>query len=74
MNELTKEECSKCWAVRLCGLCFANSIGADSFDRETKLRQCAGMRASLERRLQTYCSIIEHNPDALTHNGEVTFQ
>jgi uncharacterized protein len=69
--ELTAEECSRCWGVRLCNNCWAKAVGASGFERTEKLSHCDYIRADLHDRLQTYCSIVEERSDAFDDKGEV---
>lgn len=40
ISELTKEECSKCWAFNLCSSCLKYSISNNTISREGRLQYC----------------------------------
>lgn len=60
---LSTADCTDCWAVRLCSLCFANAF-RDRLDADKKRAVCEIMRAQLENTLRLYCSVRERAPDA----------
>ena len=62
--EMSETDCSKCWASRLCGMCFATSRRGDKLAIDSKRKACVAQRDHLGRSLQTYVSILEANPQA----------
>jgi len=62
--EKSAPDCCKCWALRLCTLCYIHAYCAD-FDLETKRMNCESAKKIIHRGLQLYCKILEKNPDAL---------
>jgi len=70
-KEISFEDCSDCWAVRLCRLCFAHSNDGDNLNKETKRDECKKEKNSLVESLQIYASILEKDEEALDFlNGE----
>ncbi|MBZ9626340.1 radical SAM protein [Clostridium sp. FP2] len=57
-------ECSKCWAARICGICYV-SIVEDGINKEVKAIACDAARRDTERSLVMYHSILENNPEKL---------
>jgi uncharacterized protein len=64
--DLLKFECSKCFAVRLCSLCYVHAIKANNFDINKMRINCANEKKSIRHFLYMYISIMEENPDALS--------
>ena len=67
------EECTNCWAVRLCGLCFAGAQKGRNFDFGRKRENCARERSGLHNSLVLYSEIMERNPKALDFVKKITF-
>jgi len=67
------EECTKCWAVRLCGLCFALTRKEHNFDLGRKKESCARERVGLHDSLVLYAEIMERNPKAFDFVKEMIF-
>jgi uncharacterized protein len=62
--QLCAEECVRCWAIRLCGQCFATSW-SKHLDRHLRKKECDKVRSGLHESLRTYCEIREKNVNAL---------
>jgi len=58
------EDCKSCWAMRLCGLCFASARKGSELSRERKKERCTGTKSRLHNSLVMYASIMEKNPEA----------
>jgi uncharacterized protein len=69
----SEEECSKCWAVRLCGLCFSMTVKANEFDIERKRENCLFTRSDMSRNLSRYLTIMEKNAKAFDNLGIAYF-
>ena len=67
------EECTKCWAVRLCGLCFASAKKERNFDLGRKRENCARERSGIQNSLVLYAEIMERNPKAFDYMKNMTF-
>jgi uncharacterized protein len=60
----SEKDCSRCWAARLCQLCFSNAIKANRFSIDKKRIMCNSHRKSLEEALEIYVSVLEKNGKA----------
>jgi uncharacterized protein len=56
--------CLRCWAVRLCGLCFASARKGTRLDFRRKSERCESEKQLLTRGLQVYATIMSKNPSA----------
>lgn len=65
--ELSTQNCSHCWVIRLCGLCFVQSIKNNNLDIERKTKICKSTRKFLSTCLEIYASVLEENPTALDY-------
>lgn len=72
--ELSTTECSHCWAVRLCKLCFSMARRGDSLDKKRKRQRCVTERDSLHKTLKMYATITEQNPSAFDFVKEMVFE
>jgi uncharacterized protein len=68
------EDCIKCWAVRLCGLCFSSARKGPNFDLGRKKENCYEERSDLDGSLVLYAEIMERNPKAFDFVKEMTFE
>lgn len=57
------EGCSNCWAVRLCGYCYAGRYDKNGLKFSEK--ECIAMRNITERKLSYYHEIIETDKDLM---------
>ncbi len=57
-------ECSGCWALRLCHKCFNNIRCGDKLDIERKSAFCTKNKTNIEKDLIMFCEIIRKNPEA----------
>ena len=60
---MSEPDCMKCWAVRMCGLCFACAF-TEEFSIENKRIYCEQQRETLLRDMAIYCNIRERNNKA----------
>ncbi len=58
--------CRRCWAVRLCSLCFLSAT-TDRFDFKLKEKKCRVQKLRTLHALKLYCQILERNPGALDY-------
>jgi uncharacterized protein len=63
--EYSEVDCVRCWAMRLCSICFATSQRGNKFSRTTKRETCCMELNKIHAGLVTYCTILEENPNAL---------
>lgn len=62
------DDCSKCWGLRLCDLCYVSAFGeSGDFDLKKKKKFCGFKLQSLERLLQNFVAIMEENPGGLNY-------
>ena len=72
--ELSTPECTHCWAVRLCKLCFSMARRGDRLDKDRKMQRCVTERDSLHSALRMYATIMEQNPLAFDFVKEMIFE
>ena len=58
-------DCSNCWAVHLCSLCFAACYNKEGIDINKKKNLCYDQRAMIKNDLASYHKILEQNPSYL---------
>lgn len=56
-------DCSKCWAIRMCTVCYDGRVSNNGFncDNET----CSGVRDIIEKHLIFYHDLLESDPEKL---------
>jgi len=59
--EKSKEDCQKCWAINLCGVCYSECYDAEGLKPEFKNMLCILMRGRLENSLIRYHKLFENN-------------
>lgn len=59
LTTLTKDECIKCWCLRLCNICAAYAVDESGLSREMIIRRCNGVKKSVEDLLLTIIAINE---------------
>lgn len=57
-GEITKEECKKCWAIRLCSMCALVANGKDVLSKSAKLAYCTQQKQQLIADLKSIVSLI----------------
>lgn len=61
-------ECSTCWALRLCDVCYISALDNDgNLDMNKKKQRCHDMRFSLEKSLTQFTICSEENPGGLDY-------
>lgn len=68
IDEYAKEslsDCSNCWAVHLCSLCYAACYNKEGIDINKKRGLCYDQRAMVKNDLISYHQIMEQNPSYL---------
>jgi uncharacterized protein len=61
----SKEQCKKCWAFKLCELCYANYLRNNEFSDQKKGEYCKNMKKQIETNLKLYTKIMKVNPGYL---------
>lgn len=56
-------ECSTCWAIRLCSMCYVPAMHQGRFDANVKAVYCSGQRNQAAWLLRSFCSLLEMKPD-----------
>lgn len=64
-SKYSTEQCSKCWAVRLCGMCYTTGYTKDGLDINKKNRTCNSEKVFIENSLCLYHSLLENTPEKL---------
>ncbi|HUV35483.1 MAG TPA: radical SAM protein [Patescibacteria group bacterium] len=63
--ERSWNDCASCWAMRLCGICFAGFRKQQGFDIERKRENCTYELDRLRQALRTYVTILDENEHSL---------
>lgn len=63
------EHCSNCWAVRLCGICYAGRYDKNGFLPSNEV--CEGARYVLERNLSYYHELLEGEASKLEYLKDI---
>ena len=63
--EKSLQDCSKCWAIKLCKICYSDCFENNVVDIEKKRFYCKDMRKVILRNLETYFEIRENYPQYL---------
>lgn len=58
-------DCSQCWAIRLCNLCYARCYNNEGIDIKTKRVKCFHERRMVEHTLSEYHRLLEEDPGSL---------
>ena len=61
------EDCRRCWAVRLCRMCFVHAVRDGRFDLEKTRENCELQRRRLHLSLVRYSTILESDPEAFDY-------
>ena len=69
--EKSLEKCCKCWAVRLCSLCYVHTL-TDKLDFKAKERNCHIEKKNIIYGLKLYCRILKQNSRALDYMEDIT--
>lgn len=59
--------CSRCWALGLCGVCYANAFYDGRFDIDRKNETCWIERQTILENLKLYCALLEINECGLDY-------
>lgn len=64
-DEASLEDCTNCWAVHLCSMCYSACYNENGLDYHRKKDLCHAARANARNRLIEYYQILEENPDMI---------
>lgn len=73
ISEATKY-CKNCWAVNLCTLCYVSCYDQKGTHFEYRHDPCRVERQYLENNLIRYHSIMETDPESLSHYNEIELE
>jgi len=65
--KLSEKKCSKCWAVRLCRVCFVSAIHGKYLSINKKNIACENFKRKLLYSLMVYTKILEKKKNALDY-------
>lgn len=60
-------DCSQCWAVRLCTVCYRHSMTHRSWDAPNREAECRDRREGISARLTAYALTLESCPTAFNY-------
>lgn len=66
-------ECSKCWAVNMCDLCYANCYSTNGINMVEKRKMCEVTRTNVLISLSMYYTLLEEHPEKLEFFKDATF-
>lgn len=66
------EFCSKCWALRLCDICYANCYNENGMDIQMKCSYCDSIRARYKNWLINYYETVESDMELIKRIDEIT--
>lgn len=64
--------CSKCWAARLCSMCYAQCYTDGNLDMEKRNNCCIDMKREIESNLVFYHKCMETNSEGLEYLNDIT--
>jgi len=67
----SEKECLKCWAVRLCDLCYQSIKKGSIISFERKKEWCKNHKFFLNDAFITYATIMENNPNAFEFSKNI---
>ena len=70
-NERSIDDCKNCWAINLCGLCYAMCYDENGCNTEMKREECWKERRSVKKMLQEYFELKENNPAFIDSLDEI---
>jgi uncharacterized protein len=71
--DLTKQYCSSCWCLPICGVgCWSTVCDGEKPTEGLKKQACARHIDKMHRLLVDYCSVLETNPHALDYIKDIT--
>lgn len=65
-EEASIEDCSNCWAINLCSLCYSLCYEQSGINMETKRMNCEYARESALSNLQVYHEVLEKYPNIIS--------
>lgn len=65
--EQSKDDCTHCWASKLCPLCFSNCYDGNGFNLIAKKNDCTRVKDFVKDCLIIYHELLEKNPELLVN-------
>ena len=65
--EQSKDDCTHCWASKLCPLCFSNCYDENGFNLTAKKNDCTRVKNFVKDCLIIYHELLEKNPELLVN-------
>jgi uncharacterized protein len=66
-EKISLPNCSKCWGIRLCDLCYIRAFEAGNLDAHKKSKFCHGQLNLKQRLIEFLCYLLELNPKGLNY-------
>ena len=66
--------CSKCWAINLCNICYAECFDENGLNLQEKEIHCKGTRSRYEFWLKYYHQILEKSPEIIEEIAKIVMQ
>ena len=70
-EEKSLDDCSKCWAINLCSICYAQCYDEQGINMEEKRKYCVGTRKRSVEWLQYYHELMETRPEMITEISKI---
>ena len=70
-NKKSIDECTNCWAINLCGICYATCYDKNGCNIEMKREECWKERRAVKKMLQEYFEIKDNNPKFISSLDEI---
>lgn len=64
-------DCSQCWAINLCDVCYAQCYDENGLDIEKKRKQCPQIRTRYIMWLQDYHELLETHPEVIEEIAKI---
>jgi len=68
------EQCDNCWAVNLCGVCYATCYDKNGLNIDKKRLICQDEKRMIADNLIRYHQLLESNPEVIKMLNEMTFE
>lgn len=70
-SDKSVEDCSNCWAARMCDICYVGCYTEEGLNCELKKGLCVNQRETLEQLMVAYHAIMEDNPEKLDYLNNI---
>lgn len=70
-EEQSLAECSKCWAINLCNVCYADCYDEHGINMEEKKKRCISARQSATEWLKYYHELMETRPEIISEISKI---